>query len=113
MHTEKNIAEDIFGTLFGIEGKSKDNTKARVDQEELCDRPLQNMKEPKGKGINWTKRKAWFNLGRPAMKEIILWVKMQLMFPDGYAAKLKRGESLEKLKIFGLKVMIGTYGLSG
>src|SRR3954462_6362530 len=28
---------------------------------------------------------------------------MQLMFPDGYAANLKRGASLEKLKIFGLK----------
>ena len=102
MHTEKNIAEAIFGTLFGIEGKSKDNTKARVDQEELCDRPLQNMQEPKGKR-NWTKPKAWFNLGRPTMKEIILWVKMQLMFPDGYAANLKRGASLDKLKIFGLK----------
>ena len=47
------------------------------------------MKELKGKG-NWTKRKAWFTLGRPAMKEIILWVKMQLMVPDGYAANLKR-----------------------
>ena len=102
MHTEKNIAEALFGTLFGIDGKSKDNTKARVDLEALCDRPLQNMKEPKGKQ-NWTKPKAWFNLGRPAMREIILWVKMQLMFPDGYAANLKRGASLEKLKIFGLK----------
>ena len=102
MHTEKNIAEALFGTLFGIDGKSKDNTKARVDLEALCDRPLQNMKEPKGKQ-NWTKPKAWFNLGRPAMREIILWVKMQLMFPDGYAANLKRGASLDKLKIFGLK----------
>ena len=92
----------VFGTLFGIEGKSKDNTKARVDQEELCDRPLQNMKEPKGKQ-NWTKPKAWFNLGRPAMREILLWVQQQLMFPDGYAANLKRGASLDKLKIFGLK----------
>ena len=27
----------------------------------------------------------------------------ELMFPDGYAANLKRGASLEKLKIFGLK----------
>ena len=83
--------------MFGIDGKSKDNTKARVDLEVLCDRPLQNMKEPKGKQ-NWTKPKAWFNLGRPAMKEIILWVKMQLMFPDGYATNLKRGASLQKLK---------------
>jgi hypothetical protein len=94
MHTEKNIAEALFVTLFGIEGKSKDNTKARVDQEVLCDRPLQNMQEPKGKQ-NWMKPKAWFNLGRPAMMEIILWVKMQFMFPDGYAANLKRGASLE------------------
>ena len=37
------------------------------------------------------------------MREIILWVKMQLMFPDGYAVNLKRGASLDKLKIFGLK----------
>ena len=60
------------------------------------------MEEPKGKQ-NWTKPKAWFNLGRPAMREIILWVKMQLMSPDGYAANLKRGANLEKLKIFGLR----------
>ena len=39
MHTEKNITEALFGTLFGIDGKSKDNTKARVDLEALCDRP--------------------------------------------------------------------------
>ena len=37
------------------------------------------------------------------MREIILWVQKQLMFPDGYAANLKRGASLDKLKIFGLK----------
>ena len=74
MHTEKNIAEALFGTLFGIEGKSKDNPKARVNQQTLCDRPLQNMRQPKGKK-NWAKPKAWFNLRRPAMREIILWVK--------------------------------------
>ena len=102
MHTEKNIGEAIFGTLFDIDGKTKDNIKARVDQETLCHRPLQNMREGKGKQ-KWSKPKAWFNLGRPAMREIILWVKMHLMFPDGYAANLKRGASLEKLKIFGLK----------
>ena len=88
--------------MIDIDRKSKDNTKARVDLEALCDRPLQNMKEPKGKQ-NWTKPKAWFNLGRPVMREILLWVKKELMFPDGYASNLKRGASLEKLKIFGLK----------
>ena len=37
------------------------------------------------------------------MREIILWVKMQLMFPDGYAANLKRGASLEKMIKLHLK----------
>ena len=37
------------------------------------------------------------------MREIILWVQQQLMFPDGYATNLKRGANLDKLKIFGLK----------
>ena len=37
------------------------------------------------------------------MREILLWVQNRLMFPDGYAANLKRGASPAKLKIFGLK----------
>ena len=48
MHNEKNIGEAIFGTLFGIDGKTKDNPKARVDQEILWHRQLQNMREGKG-----------------------------------------------------------------
>ena len=39
MHTEKNIAEAIFGTIMDIPDKTKDNVKARVDQERLCNRP--------------------------------------------------------------------------
>ena len=102
MHTEKNIGEALFGTFFGIDGKSKDNPKARVDQETLCDRPSQNMRQPKGKK-NWSKPRAWFNLERGHIREILLWVQNSLMFPDGYAANLRRGASPEKHKIFGLK----------
>ena len=60
MHTKKNIAVAIFGTLFGIEGKSKDNTKATVDQEELCDRPLQNMQNRKESGTGQSQRHGSF-----------------------------------------------------
>jgi len=102
MHTEKNIGEALFGTFFGIDGNSKDNPKATADLETLCDRPLQNMRHPKG-NKNWSKPKAWFNLERGHMREILLWVKNRLMFPDGYAVNLKRGASPEKLKIFGTK----------
>ena len=60
------------------------------------------MREGKGKQ-KWSKLKVWFNFGRSVMREIILWVKMYLMFFDGYAANLKRGVSFENLKIFGFK----------
>jgi hypothetical protein len=40
MHTEKNIAEALWGTLMNTE-KSKDNVKARVDLSTLCDRNKQ------------------------------------------------------------------------
>ncbi|KAK1612811.1 hypothetical protein QYE76_036484 [Lolium multiflorum] len=45
MHTEKNIGEAIWSTIVDTE-KTKDNIKARIDQEKLCDRPELNMKPP-------------------------------------------------------------------
>src|SRR6185312_12750451 len=32
MHSEKNVAEALFGTIMDIVEKTKDNVKARVDQ---------------------------------------------------------------------------------
>ena len=40
MHTKKNVAEAIFGTIMDIPDKTKDNVKARVDQMRLCNRPM-------------------------------------------------------------------------
>ena len=40
MHTEKNVAGAIFGTIMDIPDKTKDNVKARVDQMRLCNRPM-------------------------------------------------------------------------
>src|SRR4051812_43880714 len=60
------------------------------------------MRQPKGKK-NWSKPRAWFNLERGHIREILLWVQNSLMFPDGYAVNLRRGASPEKHKIFGLE----------
>ena len=35
MHIEKNVCENIYGTLLGLEGKSKDNLQARQDLQEM------------------------------------------------------------------------------
>jgi hypothetical protein len=101
MHTEKNVAEIIFSTMFDIAEKTKDNVKARVDQELLCDRPKLKMQPPKG-GKNWRKPKASFVLTRDQRREILLWFKT-LMFPDGYAANLKRAANLDTLRLNGMK----------
>jgi len=35
MHIEKNICDNLVGTLLNIEGKNKDTTNARLDLEDL------------------------------------------------------------------------------
>jgi hypothetical protein len=35
MHIEKNVFENCYGTLSGLDGKSKDNLQARKDLQEM------------------------------------------------------------------------------
>ena len=101
MHTEKNIAEAIFGTIMDIPDKTKDNVKARVDQARLCDRPKLDMEPPRA-GKSWRKPMADFVLTRAQRREVLEWFQT-LMFPDGYAANLKTGVNLATMRINGLK----------
>jgi hypothetical protein len=43
MHIEKNICENLTGTLLKIVGKTKDTINARVDLEEMGVRSNQQM----------------------------------------------------------------------
>jgi hypothetical protein len=61
MHTEKNVAEELWARIMDISDKSKDNVKARLDLEALCDRPNQEMKPPSG-GKTWRRPKVDFVL---------------------------------------------------
>ena len=38
MHIENNVFENVFNTVMDIEGKTKDNEKAREDMKKLCRR---------------------------------------------------------------------------
>ena len=101
MHSEKNIAEALWGTIMDILDKTKDNVKARVDQASLCDRPKLNIPPPKD-GKKWKKPAAEFVLKKHQRKEVLEWFQT-LMFPDGYAANLRRGVNLSTMRINGLK----------
>ena len=102
MHTEKNISEAIWSTIVDTE-KTKDNIKARIDQEMWCDRPELNMQPPNGAKKTWTKPHAPFCLTKAQKREVFQWMKDSLFFPDGFAANWMRGLNIETLRVQGLK----------
>jgi hypothetical protein len=75
MHTEKNVAESIFHIVLNIPGKSKDNVKARVDVEQLCDRTKLHMQPPDRNQTNWFKSHSNFCLDNIQNKEAFKWLK--------------------------------------
>ncbi|XP_066334207.1 uncharacterized protein [Miscanthus floridulus] len=101
MHTEKNVAEALWATLMDIGKKSKDNVKARLDVEKICDRPKLVMKTP-APGKRWKRGLADYILKRADRKEVLQWMKT-LQFPDGYAVNLSRGVNLQTMKVLGMK----------
>ncbi|KAK1667891.1 hypothetical protein QYE76_056050 [Lolium multiflorum] len=102
MHTEKNISEAIWSTIVDTE-KTKDNIKARIDQERWCDRPELNMQPPNGAKKTRTKPHAPFCLTKAQKREVFQWMKDSLFFPDGFAANWMRGLNIETLRVQGLK----------
>ncbi|XP_021775990.1 uncharacterized protein LOC110739815 [Chenopodium quinoa] len=86
MHVEKNVSESIIGTLFGIEGKSKDTTLSRLDLVHLNIRKNLHPKEVSGKTYL---PPTSFTLSKKE-KEEMLAVLASVRVPDGYAANIKR-----------------------
>jgi len=81
--------------------KSKETPKARVDLAILCDRPKQEM-HPPSNGKTWKRPKDDFVLAKKHRREVL--ERMQtLMFPNGYAANLRRGVNLSTLRVNGIK----------
>jgi hypothetical protein len=69
MHTKKNVGESLFHIVLNIPGKSKDNVKARVNIEKLCDRKRLYIQPPTGRRKNWFKPHANFCLDSTQKKE--------------------------------------------
>ena len=96
MHIEKNVFENVFNTVMNIEGKTKDNIKAREDLAMFCRR-----KELE-KNANGKYPKANYTLDKNGKQAVCEWVK-NLKFPDGYVSNMGRCVDLKKYKLFGMK----------
>lgn len=80
MHIEKNVCDNIIGTLLNQEGKSKDNYKARAD---LVDMGIRSMlhPQPSPKGSTMLLPRACYQMTTKE-KDAFLSVLKNLKAPD-------------------------------
>ncbi|XP_012830522.1 PREDICTED: uncharacterized protein LOC105951618 isoform X2 [Erythranthe guttata] len=108
MHIEKNICENVMGTILDIDGKTKDTEKARLDLEdmgirsELHLKSLKSVKANKEGKVKCLKPRAIYALSQKERKEFCQFLK-GVQFPDGYAANISRCVNIKDGKITGLK----------
>ncbi|XP_066396301.1 uncharacterized protein [Miscanthus floridulus] len=97
MHIEKNICENILGTLLNVQGKTKDTTNARLDLHDMGIRPELHLQQH-GNSVNAPL--APYVLGKDQKIEFYKFLK-GIKFPDGYAANLARYISEDGSKVQG------------
>ncbi|XP_042437085.1 uncharacterized protein LOC122023056 [Zingiber officinale] len=101
MHIEKNIFDNIIGTLLDIPGKTKDHEKARFDLQDMGIRKKLHPKETnEGKNIMFSK--ACFSM-TPNEKTIFCGVLKKAKIPDGCASNISRCVHVAEKKIYGYK----------
>ncbi|GJT68551.1 hypothetical protein Tco_1020031 [Tanacetum coccineum] len=100
MHIEKNIFDNLLGTLMNWDGKSKDNENSRKDLKEMGIRHDLHV-------INLPNKKPYLPPACYSMSNVektsFLQVLKNLKVPDGYASNISRGVSLKDRKILNLK----------
>nr|GEX02948.1 hypothetical protein [Tanacetum cinerariifolium] len=104
MHIEKNVSDNIIGTLLGLDGKTKDNKNTRKDLEEMGIRhDLHLINLPNGK-LYLPSTCYTMSL---VEKSNFLQLLKDLKVPDGYSSNFSRGVSVKDHKISNLKTHDG------
>jgi hypothetical protein len=100
MHIEKNICENIVGTLLNLEGKSKDHLNARLD---LVTMRIRKDLHP----IQIVPNKVFLPPSRFTLsskeKEIFCRVLKEVKVPENYGSNISKCVQLEQHKVSGLK----------
>jgi len=99
MHIEKNMFENIFNTVMDVNGKKKDNIKARLDVALFYNR--KNM-ELVCDGSRVAKARASFVLEKNAQLLVYKWLK-SLHFSDGHASNISRLVNMKECRLYGMK----------
>ncbi|KAG8499629.1 hypothetical protein CXB51_006113 [Gossypium anomalum] len=86
MHIEKNVCENIIGTILNVDGKSKDNLQSRLDLVDMrIRRDLHPQVLPNGK---YRLPPSIFSMSKKE-KEVFCMVLKDIKVPDAFLSKLK------------------------
>ena len=99
MHIEKNVCDNIVGTLLGIEGKSKDTDEARMDLHDLKIR--EELWLIKRESRAPLKPRALHTFSKEEKKGFLDFLR-SIKLPDGYASNIKRCVT-DDGRLYGLK----------
>ncbi|XP_075645873.1 uncharacterized protein LOC142617065 [Castanea sativa] len=100
MHIEKNVVDNVIGTVLNMDGKTNDNLKVHLDLEEMGIRSELYLEEL---GSDKTyKPPAYFEM-TTSEKDSFLQVLKGVSVPDGYASNVSRCAKLKERKISGMK----------
>ena len=100
MHIEKNVYENIVGTILNVDEKSKDNLQSRLDlvqmgiRPDLHPNPLSNGKYRLPPSI--------FSMSKTE-KEVFCMVLKDIKVPDAYASNISRCVSVKDRRLYSLK----------
>ena len=99
LHIEKNICDNIVGTLLSIDGKSKDNMNSRLDLEAMG---IRDQLHPIERENRVMLSVACYSLTSNENKEFCKFLK-KVKVPNGYASNISQSIQVNERKIFGLK----------
>ncbi|XP_028077760.1 uncharacterized protein LOC114279671 [Camellia sinensis] len=100
MHIEKNICDNLMGTLLNVDGKNKDTEKARIDLANLKIRKELHLQR-RGDG-SFVKPPVVYTLSTNERQGFYAFLK-SIKYPDGYAANISNCVNADSGKISGLK----------
>ena len=99
MHIEKNVYDNLIGTMLNILDKSKDTDKVRMDLKDLNIRKELHLQQH---GTKVFKPLACYWLTLAERREFYKFLK-SIQFPDGYVGNISKNVHIKEQKIMRLK----------
>ncbi|GMP72870.1 hypothetical protein CsSME_00030763 [Camellia sinensis var. sinensis] len=100
MHIEKNICDNLVGTLLSIDGKNTDTDKARLDLAHMRIRKELHLK--RHSNGSFEKPSASYTLS-PVERQGYCDFLKSIKYPDGYAANISNCVTVQGEKLAGFK----------